>query len=103
MARPLRAWHSLAPLQLRPHLDGAGGPLLSAEASGEAKRGRHNHAVYSLLRYGAPVEFERGKVTETVHLIDWSIPKATILAIAEEVTLAGNHERRTRTPLRPLR
>ena len=54
----------------------------------------NNHAVYSLLRYGVPVKVEAGKVTETVHLINWAKPEANDFAIAEEVTLAGNHERR---------
>jgi type I restriction enzyme R subunit len=30
-----------------------------------------NKAVYSLLRYGVPVKTEAGKVSETVHLINW--------------------------------
>ena len=47
-----------------------------------------------MLRYGVPVKVEAGKVTETVHLIDWNNPGKNDFAIAEEVTLAGNHERR---------
>jgi len=54
----------------------------------------NNQAVYNLLRYGAPVKIEAGKVTETVHLINWQQPKQNDFAIAEEVTLKGNHERR---------
>ena len=54
----------------------------------------NNVAVYSLLRYGVPVKTEAGKVTETVHLIDWQEPEQNDFAIAEEVTLRGNHERR---------
>jgi len=54
----------------------------------------NNQAVYSLLRYGVPVKVEAGKVTETVHVIDWHTPNENVFAIAEEVTLAGNHERR---------
>ena len=54
----------------------------------------NNQAVYNLLRYGVPVKVEAGKVTETVHLIDWKHPEKNEFAIAEEVTLAGNHERR---------
>jgi len=54
----------------------------------------NNQAVYNLLRYGVPVKVEAGKVTETVHLIDWQHPEKNDFAIAEEVTLAGNHERR---------
>ena len=54
----------------------------------------NNQAVYSLLRYGVPVKTEAGKATETVHLIDWEEPEKNDFAIAEEVTLKGDHERR---------
>src|ERR1700690_3322888 len=54
----------------------------------------NNQAVYNLLRYGVPVKIEAGKVTETVHLINWEEPSENDFAIAEEVTLRGNHERR---------
>jgi hypothetical protein len=40
------------------------------------------------------VKIEAGKVTETVHLINWQRPEQNDFAIAEEVTLKGNHERR---------
>ena len=51
-------------------------------------------AVYNLLRYGVPVKIEAGKVTETVRLINWQEPEKNDFAIAEEVTLKGNQERR---------
>ncbi len=54
----------------------------------------NNRQVYSLLRYGIPVKLEAGKVTETVHVVDWKRPEKNDFAIAEEVTLRGNHERR---------
>ncbi|RLC11236.1 MAG: restriction endonuclease subunit R, partial [Deltaproteobacteria bacterium] len=54
----------------------------------------NNKSVYSLLRYGVPVKTEAGQVTETVELIDWKHPEENDFAIAEEVTLRGNHERR---------
>ncbi len=54
----------------------------------------NNQAVYTLLRYGVPVKIEAGKVTETVHLIDWEKPGKNDFAVAQEMTLAGNHERR---------
>lgn len=54
----------------------------------------NNQAVYGLLRYGMPVKIEAGKVTETVRLVDWNEPEKNDYAIAEEVTLKGNHERR---------
>ncbi len=50
--------------------------------------------MYALLRYGVPVKIEAGKVTETVHLINWTQPDLNDFAIAEEVTLKGNRERR---------
>lgn len=54
----------------------------------------NNQAVYGLLRYGVPVKTEAGKVTESVHLINWQEPHKNDFAIAEEVTLKGNRERR---------
>jgi type I restriction enzyme, R subunit len=54
----------------------------------------NNLSVYNLLRYGVPVKTEAGKVTETVHIINWQEPEKNEFAIAEEVTLNGNHERR---------
>jgi type I restriction enzyme R subunit len=54
----------------------------------------NNQAVYNLLRYGVPVKIEAGKVTETVHLINWQEPEKNDFAIAREVTLRGSHERR---------
>ncbi len=54
----------------------------------------NNKAVYELLRYGVPVKEEAGKATVTVHLVDWRFRSLNQLAIAEEVTLSGNHERR---------
>jgi len=54
----------------------------------------NNQTVYNLLRYGVPVKVEAGRVTETVHLVDWKHPEKNDFAIAEEVTLTGNHERR---------
>ena len=54
----------------------------------------NNKAVYKLLRYGVPVKTEAGKVTETVHLIDWKDPSKNDFAIAQEVTLKGGQERR---------
>ncbi|MGB3906953.1 MAG: HsdR family type I site-specific deoxyribonuclease [Methanomethylovorans sp.] len=54
----------------------------------------NNQAVYSLLRYGVPVKTQAGKLTETVHLINWQEPHKNDFAIAEEVTLKGNRERR---------
>ncbi len=54
----------------------------------------NNQAVYSLLRYGVGVKTEVGEVMAKVHLINWQEPEQNDFAIAEEVTLQGNHERR---------
>lgn len=54
----------------------------------------NNEAVYQLLRYGVSVQTAAGQNHETVHLIDWQNPEANDFAIAEEVTLKGNFERR---------
>lgn len=54
----------------------------------------NNQSIYNLLHYGVPVKIEAGKVTETVHLINWQEPEKNDFAIAEEVTLKGNLERR---------
>jgi len=69
--------------------------LLKTEADNHSRNlYGNNQAVYKLLRYGVPVKIEAGKVTETVHLINWSEPERNDFAIAEEVTLKGNYERR---------
>ena len=53
-----------------------------------------NMRTYQLLRYGVPVQVAAGRPHETVHLVDWAHPENNDFAIAEEVTLHGNHERR---------
>lgn len=68
---------------------------LRTESDNHSRRlGDNNKAVYNLLRYGVPVKIEAGKVTETVHLVNWQEPEQNDFAIAEEVTLRGGHERR---------
>lgn len=54
----------------------------------------NNKNVYKLLRYGVPVKAEAGERFETVHLIDWKTPRNNDFAIAEEVTVQGNREKR---------
>ncbi len=54
----------------------------------------NNKEVYHLLRYGVKVKPEAGERTETVHLIDWKHPEKNHFAIAEEVTIQGNREKR---------
>ncbi|MEK6634224.1 MAG: HsdR family type I site-specific deoxyribonuclease, partial [Nitrospirota bacterium] len=69
--------------------------LLKTEADNHSRNlYGNNQAIYKLLRYGVPIKIEAGKVTETVHLINWREPGKNDFAIAEEVTLKGNHERR---------
>ena len=53
-----------------------------------------NRDVYGLLRYGVKVKAGVGEHNETVWLIDWATPEANHFAIAEEVTIAGNHTKR---------
>jgi len=54
----------------------------------------NNKNVYKLLRYGVQVKAEAGENFETVQLIDWKNPEENDFAIAEEVTIQGNHEKR---------
>jgi type I restriction enzyme R subunit len=53
-----------------------------------------NQDVYGLLRYGVKVKPEAGHLTETVWLIDWENPEANHFALAEEVTVLGQHTKR---------
>src|SRR4051812_13820499 len=43
----------------------------------------NNQAVYGLLRYGVQVKTEAGKVTDTVHLIDWEHPEKNDFVLVE--------------------
>src|SRR3989442_4712133 len=53
-----------------------------------------NKAVYGLLRYGVQIKPEAGENTQTVWLIDWKNPLNNYFAIAEEVTVKGEHTKR---------
>ena len=53
-----------------------------------------NYAVYDLLRYGAKVARGVGESHETVNFIDWDDPQANHFAVAEEVTVVGQHVKR---------
>lgn len=53
-----------------------------------------NRTVYGLLRYGVPVQTSVEQQTETVWLIDWANPHANHFAIAEEVSIKGEHNKR---------
>ena len=54
----------------------------------------NNKAVYSRLRYGIDVQTSAGQQHQKVNLINWAHPNKNDFAIAEEVTLRGNYERR---------
>lgn len=54
----------------------------------------NNKNVYKLLRYGVQIKAEAGENFETVQLINWKEPAENDFAIAEEVTVLGNHEKR---------
>jgi type I restriction enzyme, R subunit len=53
-----------------------------------------NREVHQLLRYGVKVRPGVGEQTETVWLIDWKTPEANHFAVAEEVTVLGQHPKR---------
>ena len=54
----------------------------------------NNQNVYKLLRYGIGVVENAGENTKQVHLINWENPEKNNFAIAEEVTIQGNREKR---------
>ena len=54
----------------------------------------NNKNVYKLLRYGVQIKAEAGENFEPVQLIDWQSPTENDFAIAEEVTILGNREKR---------
>jgi type I restriction enzyme R subunit len=54
----------------------------------------NNKNVYKLLRYGVQIKAEAGENFEPVQLIDWQNPTENDFAIAEEVTILGNREKR---------
>ena len=53
-----------------------------------------NKKVYDLLRYGVKVKAEAGEKFQTVQLIDWKHPHKNEFAIAEEVTISGQNDKR---------
>mgnify|MGYP003663010686 CR=1 FL=1 len=53
-----------------------------------------NKEVYSLLRYGVKVKEGAGEQNQTVWLIDWENPLNNDFAIAEEVSIKGEHKKR---------
>jgi len=65
-------------------------------AAGDQSRSLYNtnESVYTLLRYGVKVSEGVGINKETVWLIDWKNPANNQFAIAEEVTIRGEHTKR---------
>ncbi len=53
-----------------------------------------NQEVYSLLRYGVKVKESVGENTQTVWLIDWENRENNDFAIAEEVSIKGDNNKR---------
>ncbi len=54
----------------------------------------NNMAVYGMLRYGVDAKVDASAVADNIKLINWDKPESNHFAIAEEVTLHGNLERR---------
>ena len=54
----------------------------------------NNQNFYKLLRYGAKVVENIGGVNQSVDFIDWQNPEKNNFAIAEEVTIQGDHDKR---------
>ena len=53
-----------------------------------------NKEIYSLLRYGVQVKAEIGEYNQTIWLINWTQPQKNHFAIAEEVTVKGENNKR---------
>lgn len=53
-----------------------------------------NKEIYSRLRYGIPVKEEVGEPDKTVYFINWQQPEKNDFAIAEEVTIKAQREKR---------
>jgi len=53
-----------------------------------------NKEVYTLLRYGAQVKENAGESKQTVKFINWEDPYDNEFAIAEEVSIKGEHKKR---------
>jgi type I restriction enzyme R subunit len=53
-----------------------------------------NQKVYELLRYGAKVNTEQDKQTQTIHFIDWKNPNNNDFYIAQEVSINGQYDKR---------
>ena len=68
---------------------------LTRAATNQSKDLYHiNKEVYSLLRYGVTAKEYVGENTQTIKLIDWEHPLENNFAIAEEVTVIGENNKR---------
>ena len=68
---------------------------LTRAATNQSKDLYHiNKEVYSLLRYGVTAKEYVGENTQTIKLIDWEHPLENNFAIAEEVTVLGENNKR---------
>ena len=65
-------------------------------AANNSERGlyKNNKEVYDLLRFGVKIKAEAGENFQTVNLIDWKASENNDFAIAEEVTVFGEREKR---------
>jgi len=54
----------------------------------------NNKEVYKLLRYGVEVTAGAGDRYQRLHFINWAEPEKNDFALAEEVTIMGNHDKR---------
>ena len=54
----------------------------------------NNKEVYKLLRYGVEVTAAAGDRYQRLHFINWAEPEKNDFALAEEVTIMGNHDKR---------
>ena len=69
--------------------------LDAASALGEGRKLYYaNKDVYQLLRYGVKDKEGQGEQNQTVWLIDWENPELNDFAIAEEVSIQGEHKKR---------
>ena len=53
-----------------------------------------NKEAYHALRYGIKVKEDAGENKQTIFIIDWQNPANNHFAIAEEVTIEGEHSKR---------
>jgi type I restriction enzyme R subunit len=67
---------------------------LRKEATAKQDLYAANKEVYGLLRYGLTVSPGLGEKEITVNLIDWKTPERNRFAVAEEVTVDGEHDKR---------